>query len=481
MNDLYYILPEIVLVATAIAVLTADFVLPDDRKPNLAWPAALGTLAALGLVLSFWGTERSLYGGTLQIDKYAVFFKAIFLVTGFFVLVGSPVYARRNLRHIAEFYGLILLAVIGAMAVSSARELLTAYISLELVSFGFYALSAHAKDERRSNEAGAKYIILGAFSSALMLYGISLVFGAAGTTFYSDIAGQAQTAAGLGPGLVMGIALLIAGLGFKVAAVPFHMWTPDVYEGAPLPVTAFLSVGSKAAGFAFLIRLFAEGLQPVTADWRDALGILAVLTMTLGNLVAMQQRNIKRLLAYSSIAQAGYVLVGIPVLTMATTAGMMLHLAGYAVTNLGVFLAVIFYNNATGREDISEFRGMSRRSLPLALMLAICLFSLGGMPLFAGFVTKFYLFSAAAANDLWWLVAFAIGNSIVSVYYYLTVIREMFVTPSEDDEEDKTPLRIPIHSTAALTALAAIVLWIGLYPDPIVQAAEKGSRAIFGG
>ena len=481
MDDLYYILPEIVLVVTAVGILAADFVLPEDSKPNLAWPAALGTVVALGLVISFWGTERSLYNGTLRIDDYAVFFKVMFLVVGFFVLIGSPAFARRNLRHTAEFYGLILFAVVGAMAVSSARELLTAYISLELVSFGFYALSAHAKDERRSNEAGAKYIILGAFSSALLLYGISLVFGAAGTTFYVDISAQAETAAGLGPGLLMGIALLVAGLGFKVAAVPFHMWTPDVYEGAPLPVTAFLSVGSKAAGFAFLIRLFVEGLQPVMADWRDALGILAILTMTLGNLVAMQQRNIKRLLAYSSIAQAGYVLVGVPVLTMGTAAGMMLHLAGYAVTNLGAFLVVIFYNNATGREKISEFRGMSRRSLPLALMLAICLFSLAGMPLFAGFVTKFYLFSAVAAHGLWWLVAFAIGNSIVSVYYYLVVVREMFVTPSDDDEEDRKPLRIPVHSAAALTALAGLVLWIGLYPDAIVRAAENGSRAIFGG
>jgi len=480
MDDLYYILPEIILVAAALIVLTVDFFLPEGRRPGLAWPAAVAPLVSLGFVIAFWGTERTLYSGTLQIDEYALFFKGLFLVITFFVLVGSPGYVRKNLRHPAEFYGLVLLAAVGAMAVSSARELLTAYISLELVSFGFYSLSSQAKHELRSNEAGAKYIILGAFSSALLLYGISLVFGATGTTFYSGISQGAQTAAGLGPGMLLGITLLISGLGFKVAAVPFHMWTPDVYEGAPLPITAFLSVGSKSAGFAFLIRLFAEGLGPVMGDWRVAIGILAVLTMTLGNLVAMQQRNIKRLLAYSSIAQAGYVLVGAAALTDQTSAGMMLHLAGYTVTNLGAFLAVIFYNNATGRERIAEFRGLSRRSIFLALALAACLFSLAGLPLFAGFATKFYLFSAAAASGMWWLVAFAIANSIVSVYYYLVIIREMFVAPSPDPEEERTPLRIPLHANAALGVLVVLVLWIGLYPNPIVQAAEAGSRAIFG-
>ncbi len=480
-GDFVFFMPELILVGTAIAVWGVDLFTREDRKPDLAWPAAAGTLVAGAFLALSWRENREVFLGTMQLGDYSLFFRVMFLAIAFFVLVGSSGYVRRNLKNGGEFYGLILMSTVGAMVIASAREFLTAYIALELVTFGFYVLSAHARQEPRSNEAGAKYLILGAFSSGLLLFGISLVFGVTGSTFYSDIAVAIENSGDLGLVWVLGVALLLAGLGFKVAAFPFHSWAPDVYEGAPLPVTAFLSVGSKAAGFAFLIRLFAEGLAPVASDWRVAIGIVAVLTMTFGNLVAIQQTNIKRLLAYSSIAQAGYVLVGLAVLTAETTAGMLLHLAGYTATNLGAFLAVIYFHNMTGKEELGDFRGMYRRSLLMTLVLAISLLSLAGMPLFAGFVTKFYLFTTAAASGMWWLISLAIANSILSVYYYLLVLRQAFVTPESEEEAQRPRFRLPLHATASLTVLAALVLWIGVYPAVFVEAAEAGARTLFGG
>ena len=480
-TDFLFLVPELILVATAIVVWTVDFVTPENRKPDLAWPAAAGTLVAMAFLALSWGEERELFLGTLHLDNYSLFFRFLFLAVAFFITAGSPGYVRRNLRNAGEFYGLILMSTVGAMGIASSREFLTAYISLELVTFGFYVLTAHARHEARSNEASAKYLILGAFSSGLLLFGISLVFGATGSTHYAEIAAALQASPDIGLAWTLGVALLLAGLGFKVAAFPFHSWAPDVYEGAPLPVTAFLSVASKAAGFAFLIRLFAEALYPVMDDWRVAIGIVAVLTMSFGNLVAIQQSNIKRLLAYSSIAQAGYILVGIATLTAATTSGMLLHLAGYTATNLAGFLAIIYFHNLTGKEDIASFRGLYRRSFLLTLVLAVALFSLAGMPLFAGFMTKFYLFTAAAESRMWWLITLAIANSILSVYYYLLILRQAFVTAETEEEEQRPKFRVPAHATAVLSGLMLLVLWIGIYPSVFIDAAEAGSRALFGG
>ena len=480
-GDFALFMPELILVATALVVWGVDLVTPEERKPDLAWPALIGTVIAAAFLSVSWGETREVFLGTLRLDAYAQFFRVLFLATAFFVIVGSPGYVRRNLKNAGEFYGLILVSTVGAMVIAAAREFLTAYIALELLTFGLYVLSAHARQEPRSNEAAAKYLILGAFSSGLLLFGISLIFGLTGSTFYSDIAPILASLHGKELVCLFAVALLLAGLGFKVAVFPFHSWAPDVYEGAPLPVTAFLSVGSKAAGFAFLIRLFVEALEPLSSDWTVAIGLVAVLTMTFGNLVAIQQSNIKRLLAYSSIAQAGYVIVGLTLLTEETTAGMLLHLAGYSATNLGAFLVVIHLTTLTGQEDLSGFRGLHRRSFLMTLVLAISLLSLAGMPLFAGFVTKFYLFTAAAAGELWWLIAFAIANSILSVYYYLLVLRQAFIAPETEDDLLKTKFRLAPHTKAIFSVLAVLVLWIGIYPAVFVEAAESGAKSLFGG
>ena len=295
-------------------------------------------------------------------------------------------------------------------------------------------LASYAKFDLRSNEGGLKYMLLGAFSSAILLYGIGMIYGATGSHRLRRDRRRAvgRHRAASTTALFLGLALIIAGLGFKVAAVPFHMWTPDAYEGAPLPVTALISAISKSAGFALFLKLFAQAFLPMIDDWRYFIAVLAVATMTLGNLVAIQQSNIKRLLAYSSIGQVGYMLMGIAALSPDSASALVLHMMGYVVTNLAAFVCVIIYYNWTGKEEIKDFAGLAERAPFLAVCLSIALFSLAGMPLFAGFATKFILFQSAAEEDLLWLAGVAVILSFVSLYYYLIIIKEMYLGQPEE-------------------------------------------------
>jgi NADH-quinone oxidoreductase subunit N len=321
-------------------------------------------------------------------------------------------------------------------------------------------------------------MLLGAFSSAIFLYGVSLIYGVTGSTHYGEI-GKALSGNVQGFDMVMflGLSLMIAGLGFKVAAVPFHMWTPDAYEGAPLPITALISAIGKAAGFALFLKLFAQAFLPLVDDWRVFIAVLAAATMALGNLVAIQQHNIKRLLAYSSIGQVGFLMMGIAALTpdnADAASALVLHLVGYVITNLAAFVCVIIYYNWTGKEEIKDFAGAAERAPFLAVTLSIALFSLAGMPLFAGFTTKFILFQAAAQQDLLWLSSLAVFFSFVSLYYYLVVIREMYLGQPEEPSRFPTP-RLEY---AALSLLIAGVFVVGLYPQPVLDVAEDAAVAI---
>jgi NADH-quinone oxidoreductase subunit N len=444
-NNLDYslIIPDLMLLGLIFVALALDLMLPRSQKWLIGWVTIAGLAGSAAAAVSFWGV-RDNFAGVLRIDEYSVFFTVTFLLASIGVALISIDYVQRFLPHPGEYYGLLIAGTLGMVLMAQANELLTAYISLELLSFSSYVLVSYAKTNLKSNEAGLKYIILGAFSSALLLYGISLVYGTTGTTYLPDVARAIGRMGELSPAFMIALALLVAGLGFKIAAVPFHMWTPDVYEGAPTPVTAYLSVSSKAAGFALTLRILVGGFLPLQEQYQTVFGLLAVLTMTLGNLVALQQRNVKRLLAYSSISQAGYVLVGIAALTSTgdiaemATRGMMLHLLGYVFTNLASFGALIaFQNTSGGRELIGDLAGFARRAPLPALAMMAGLFSLAGMPLFAGFVTKFYLFAAASRAGLLWLVAIAVINSTISLYYYLLVVYEMYVrTPPGFEEAD---------------------------------------------
>ena len=473
--DYSLLTPEFCLGGLAALILGLDLFAPRFRKEWLPYVTAAGLLAILGLSLG-WIDKQSDFAGLLSIDNYTTFFRVLFIATTAAVVLASAHFVPRRLRNPGEYYGLLVLSTIGAIYMAAARELLTAYIALELLSFSLYVLVSLAKSDPRSNEGGLKYMLLGAFSSALFLYGLSLIYGSAGSTFYADIAAAYSGGTdGFELGLLMGLVLVLAGLGFKVAAVPFHMWTPDAYEGAPLPITAYLSATSKAAGFALLLRLFSGAFLPVLDDWQWMLAALAALTMVLGNLVALQQHNIKRLLAYSSIGQVGYMLMALAALSSATASALLLHMSGYVITNLAAFTCIIAWNNLTDKEEIADFRGMAERAPLLAAVLTAALFSLSGMPLFAGFLTKFILFQAVASEGFLWLAIIAVTMSFVSLYYYLIVIKELYI--SKPDEPGRLP--VPALTSGLTVALVIGVFYVGIYPRHLLEAAQEATKLLF--
>ncbi|MDE2688092.1 MAG: NADH-quinone oxidoreductase subunit N [Chloroflexota bacterium] len=504
-NNFLLLIPEIMVVGAAFVVLGLDLFLPERGKWMLPFVAVAGLAAALFVSLAYlWGVNDTLYDGVVRIDGYALFFKVFFIALGGVVILASVDFVRRNLDHPGEYYGILLFTVAAMMLMAASGELLTAYISLELLSFGLYALVAWDRYNAKSNESATKYILLGAFSSALLLYGMSQIYGLLGTTRFDEIAVALSSADALSPGLILGVALIIAGLGFKVAAVPFHMWAPDAYEGAPIPITAHLAVGSKAAAFALMLRLFGEAFLPIAAQWQTLLIALAVITMLLGNLIALAQRNLKRLLAYSSVGQVGYLLMGIAALTSmdmgmsiggtriaggATGAslelahlasnGVMLHLVGYAVTNMAAFLCLASVYNITGREDIAGMAGVAQRAPLVGMVFAASLFSLAGLPVFVGFTSKFYLFNAAAAQGLLWVAGVAIFASLISLYYYLMVVRQLYIEPVPSEENTATAtIPAPRLTLGLLGALFAGMIALGIYPAPLMQAAHHASAAL---
>ena len=506
--NLHLLTPEFALAGLAFAVFAVDLVLPEDKKDLLAWLSVAGLLGLIVLSPAMlWEEDEVLYGGLLAIDDYSLFFKVFFLGLGVFIILSSIEFVRKHLESPGEFYGLLLLSVLAMNVMAQSQELLTAYISLELLSFCLYVLAAYARGNPKSNEAGLKYIIIGAFSSAILLYGISMVYSTLGVTQFADIrtelAALVDASPTPSPALWVGLALILVGLGFKLAAVPFHMWAPDVYEGAPFPITAYLAIGSKAAAFALVLRLFAEAFLPAAEQWQIIVAVMAAVTMLVGNLVALAQRNIKRLMAYSSIGHVGIILTGIAALSPDSNQasnGIMLYLVGYSVTSLVVFAGLISFFNMTGREEITDFAGLADRHRFLAAAIAIGLFSLGGLPIFAGFTVKFYLFTAVAQEGLLWLAGLAIFSSLISLYYYLQVIRQMYIQPplpvsSVRDEDapdtaaaDRAGSASLVGAELALSPSAIMlgvlsvgllaVVWVGVYPAPLLDLIEAASRAL---
>ena len=498
-DNLHLLTPEFALAGLAVAVFAVDLLLPDEKKDLLPWMSIGGLIALIVLSLGMlWDEEETLYGGLLAIDDFSLFFKVFFLGLGVFIILSSVEYVRQHLGSPGEYYGLVLFSILGMNLMAQSRELLTAYISLELLSFSLYVLVSYARGDPKSNEAGLKYIIIGAFSSAILLYGVSMVYGTLGVTKFAAISSALASIDDVSPALWVGLALILVGLGFKVAAVPFHMWTPDVYEGAPLPITAYLAIGSKAAAFALVLRLFAEGFMPAVDQWRIIVAVLAAVTMLVGNLVALAQTNIKRLMAYSSIGHVGIILTGIAALSpdsLLAANGVMLYLVGYSITSLVVFAGLISFFNLTGREQIADFAGLADRTPFLAAAIAIGLFSLGGLPIFAGFTVKFYLFTAIANEGFLWLAGLAIFSSLISLYYYLQVIRQMYMLPAlaapevadgHEPEgatpEQAEPALSPSWLMLTVLSLGLLgVIWVGVYPAPLVDIIESASQAILPG
>jgi len=467
--NIYLLAPEISLCALAVAVILLDLFV--ERKWIVGAVSIVGLIVPAIFSIALWGTNETSFGGALVIDHFSVFFKLFFLAIAALILLSSTDYARRFAAFRGEYYAMLLLATAGMMLMASTRELISIYVALELTSISLYVLAGFLKDTK-SSEAGLKYLLLGAVSSAVLLYGMALVFGLTGTTHLQEIA-AAISAGGLlnSPALLMGIVLLVAGFGFKIAAVPFQMWVPDVYEGAPTPVTAYLSVASKAAGFAVILRVFYEALGPASVDWGMIFAVLAAITMTVGNVVAIAQKNIKRMLGYSSIAQAGYLMVGLAAVSSTGSSALVFFLGCYAFTNLGAFIAIIAISDKIDSDEIADYSGMIRRAPLLALALALCLISLTGIPATAGFMAKIYIFSAGVNSGLLWLVIIAVINSVISAFYYLRVVRVMFLGAPVSEERVSSPRSLQ----TALSFACLGVLLLGIYPWLLLKVAETAA------
>ncbi|MFN8533150.1 MAG: NADH-quinone oxidoreductase subunit N [Dehalococcoidia bacterium] len=471
MNFLY-IAPEISLVVLALAIILLDLVITN--KVTLAGIALAGLLIPAGFTLSLWARQGT-FLDAIALDPFSLFFKFFFLGIAALVLLTAIEYSDRFPRHRGEFFALILTATAGMMLLSSATELMTVYISIELMSISFYGLAGFLKDQK-STEASLKYLLLGALSSAILLYGMALFYGLTGQTTYAAMAQQLGALQSPDRAvLLLALSLVIAGFGFKVSAVPFQMWTPDVYEGAPTPITALLSVGSKAAAFAAILRFFWIALPPdFPIDWAVLWVALSILTMTFGNIAALVQTNIKRMLAYSSVAQAGYVLLGLAIQTEFGRSAVIFYLLSYAVTNLGAFAAVIAISNRIDSDEIAAYNGMAKRAPLLAAALTLCLISLTGLPPAAGFFAKFYLFSAAVQAGWAWVVLIAVINSAVSAYYYLRVVRAMYLLPAE--QESAVWATAPTIAAVALASIGVVVVF--LLANPLIALSDLASRTL---
>ena len=485
MNSLDVVGPQLAVLITAGIIVVIDAVLPHQRR---AIPyVALAGLAASAIWTASWvsrGYEDDVFGGTLALDEYAVFFYFLFAGITATVVLASIDWVEREGRRQGEYYVLVLTACSGLMFLAAARDLITIFLALELSSIPQYILAGWGKDQK-SSEAGLKYLLLGAIASSLLLYGMALLYGLTGTTLLTEI-GNVVAADGDANRSVLIVAttLLIAGFGFKMAIVPFQMWVPDVYQGAPTPVTAFLSVGSKAAAFAVVTRIFFEALSPefLSSDWSMVFAVIAAGSMIIGNVMAIVQTDIKRMLGYSSIAQAGNILVGLAAVSASGGdafklggSGVLFFLAAYAFTNLGAFVAIIAISQQIKSDRIKDYAGMWKRSPFLAVMLAFCLVSLTGIPPTAGFWAKIFIFNAAISADLAWLVMIGVANSVISAYYYLGVVKQMFLgEPAEDAVRVTTSPSIALAVSAA--SIGVLVFFI--LPMPLLSAAESAIEVL---
>lgn len=476
--------PEVVLTIGALGVLALDIILDDDTSPLMPGVSFVTLGAAFALSFFYIGVEQTTALGMFSVDDLTSFFRLLVTGTSILVLLVSIDYVRDRSRHTGEFYSLLLWVTLAGILVAGATDLILLYLSFEFLSLTSYILVGWLRDDASSNEASVKYLLYGAISSAIMLYGMSLLYGATGSTQLVEIAEFYRASdipvTGLDQLVLPAIALMLAGFGFKTSLVPFHQWAPDAYEGAPTPVAAFLSVGSKAAGFAILLRILVVALPMFQVDWSAIIVGISILTMTLGNLVALMQDNMKRLLAYSSIAQAGYILMGLAAFSTSDpsalngVAGVLIYLVAYLFTNVGAFIAVIAYEQATDSVSIADYSGMARRAPWLAASLVIFFLSLAGIPPTAGFIGKLAVFGAAINAQMYFLATVGVLNSVVSVYYYFRVVRYMFFEESPEEAR----ITYPSAMGTALGVSLVGTLLIGLYPQPFLNLANMGREIL---
>ncbi len=469
------LIPEFIVVGFAFLVLIISLLVPEIQKKGLGYVSIFGLLFTLISLYLMMNVQDSLLQGMYIVDPFATFIKMSIVLSSIMVLLLGTEYVYRLINeYYSEFCFLVLFATLGMMALVSAGDFITLYVALELMTITFIVLVGFWTRNTKSSEAAIKYILLSALSSAVLLYGLTLIYGVTGTTLINDVVGTIGKSFDNSI-LLVGLVFLISGFGFKVSAVPFHMWTPDVYEGAPTPVTALLSVASKGAALAVFFRVFLKGLAGISTLWIPILITITVLTIMLGNFVAIPQKNIKRLLAFSGVAQAGYILLGLVAFTTFGVASSLFYLALYVFSNLGAFGVVIAFSQAGGGDQISDYNGLWKRSPLLAAVMLICLLSLAGIPPLVGFVGKFHLFRAVMEQGYVWLVFVALGMSMVSVYYYLLVAKAMYLkNPKTNDA-----VKVPIGMQITLLATMVITIFLGLYQTPLINLTISVAETFF--
>jgi NADH-quinone oxidoreductase subunit N len=493
--DLQLVAPELILTVCGCVALVMEVVLPYRKTKLVAYFSLIGiALAAVSLGAQYWYLRDALpmdgFYGMVRIDGFALVFKAIFLVAAAQAIAISTRYLDIEGEQHGEYYALVLFATVGMLFLACGYDLISLYISLELMALTFYVLVAFTKREKRSNEAAMKYFLLGAFSSGVLLYGMSLLYGIAGSTNLGEIGRSVAAIAGtmgdagqplgasLRPMLLLGMIALAAGLFFKIAAVPFHMWAPDAYEGAPTSVTAFLSTGSKAASFALYARIFIEALNTMRADWAPLLGLVAAITIMVGNWAAVTQYNSKRLLAYSSISNAGYLLLGLVAGNSYGYIGLIIYLLVYTLMNMGAFGIIIsLRRRGIIGDNVDDMTGLAHKAPGMAAMMAVFMLSLGGLPMTGGFIGKYFLFGGLLQRGktdgktwYYWLAAWAIINTVVSFYYYIRFIKVMYLG---DRVADDQPLSLSPALKTALVASLVGILFIGVYPQPLIEIVQR--------
>tara|TARA_B100000686_G_scaffold79603_1_gene85853 strand:+ start:2439 stop:3947 length:1509 start_codon:yes stop_codon:yes gene_type:complete len=497
LQSLYYISPELSLVALALVLIALDLI--TNLKKQITWIVLIGLILPLVFIALLWidvhdnELPSRIFFDSVSLDHFALTFKALIISILFPIVLLSHQYSTNYSIFRMEYFSLILISAVGMMLLASANDLITIYIALELTAIPIAALATFMR-EIRSVEAGMKFLILSAISSAILLYGLVLLYGYTGSVNLEIInsrileIGQ-QNAVPFGSyALLLAIAMIVAGFGFKIATVPFQMWAPDVYEGSPLPVTAFLSVASKAAGFAVILRVFNiafanQEFPQMSTDWSLIWGVLAVLSMTIGNIVAIRQTKIIRLMAYSSVAHAGYILIGVTAVSSRLiddiglgVSAATFYLIAYAATNIAAFSVIVSVSKLASNGLIQEFSGLKNRSLTLSIVMALAVLSLIGLPPSVGFVAKFYLFGSAISSGLEWLAIVGVLNSVVSAYYYLRILKYIFLSEPDDDEKIDIFSMKPVLISALISM--GIIFVLGVFPGPILEIAEIAADAL---
>jgi len=467
------IMPSLVLTCFGMALLLVNVFTPRGKTTHVAWISMVALVIAAVVSVNGWNNPQFGFAGHVALDNFATFFNITFLIAAGLTILMSDDYLKREGYPVGEYYPIILFTTAGAMWMASGTDLMTIFLGLEVLSISLYILAGFFRGQTRSNEAGLKYFLLGAFSTGFLLYGIALIYGVAGTTNVADI-GMYLTShpAILGnPMTIAGMLLLSTGFLFKIGAAPFHMWTPDVYQGAPTPVTAFMSAGPKAAAFAAFMRVFTLGLGGLQHEWTSLLWVLAVLTMTVGNIIAIYQTNIKRMLAYSSISHAGYALVGMVAANEIGFSGILFYMLAYTFMNLGAF-AVLVLAGKKGEENLTleGFAGFGFKRPFLGVAMAIFLFSLMGIPPTAGFAGKFFIFAGAVKAGYIWLAVLGVLNSAVSLYYYLRVMVYMYF---KEPAEDYGWVTMNVSVVVSIVVALAGIFYLGIVPGAVMEMAKQ--------